>query len=162
MHILGGGRFCQQGLWSFGTCVLPYFNFLFTFLVFWDRVSLCSPGCPGNHSVDQAVLEPRNPPVSASQVLELKACATPFLFILFKYVCLHVLCVCMFMSGALRGQKVTHLELKFHDSQHVCAGNCLWVLCKNSVTAELSFPPLHVYYVCAPHVCLVPSEGRGR
>jgi hypothetical protein len=25
-----------------------------------DRVSLCSPGCPGTHSVDQAGLELRN------------------------------------------------------------------------------------------------------
>jgi hypothetical protein len=40
------------------------------------RVSLCSPGCPGAHSVDQAGLELRNLPVSASQVLGLKACAT--------------------------------------------------------------------------------------
>jgi hypothetical protein len=45
-------------------------------LVFRDRVSLCSPGCPGTHSVDQAGLELRNPPVSALQVLGLKACAT--------------------------------------------------------------------------------------
>jgi hypothetical protein len=37
---------------------------------------LCSPGCPGTHSVDQAGLELRNPPASASQVLGLKACAT--------------------------------------------------------------------------------------
>jgi hypothetical protein len=29
---------------------------LFYFLVFQDRVSLCSPGCPGTHSVDQAGL----------------------------------------------------------------------------------------------------------
>jgi hypothetical protein len=43
-------------------------------LVFWDRVSLCSPGCPGTHIVDQAGLELRN--ASASQVLGLKACAT--------------------------------------------------------------------------------------
>jgi hypothetical protein len=35
--------------------------------------SLCSPGCPGTHSVDQAGLELRNPPASASQVLGLKA-----------------------------------------------------------------------------------------
>jgi hypothetical protein len=28
----------------------------------WDRVSLCSPGCPGTHSVDQAGLKLRNPP----------------------------------------------------------------------------------------------------
>jgi hypothetical protein len=27
------------------------------FLFFRDRVSLCSPGCPGTHSVDQAGLE---------------------------------------------------------------------------------------------------------
>jgi hypothetical protein len=48
----------------------------FFFLVFRDRVSLCNPGCPGAHSVDQAGIELRNPPASASQVLGLKACAT--------------------------------------------------------------------------------------
>jgi hypothetical protein len=46
------------------------------FLVFRDRVSLYSLGCPGTHFVDQAGLELRNPPASASQVLGLKACAT--------------------------------------------------------------------------------------
>ena len=45
-------------------------------LFFQDRVSLCSPGCPGTHSVDQAGLELRNLPASASQVLELKVCTT--------------------------------------------------------------------------------------
>jgi hypothetical protein len=40
-----------------------------------SRVSLCSPGCPGTHSVDQAGLELRNPPASASQVLGSKVCA---------------------------------------------------------------------------------------
>ncbi|GAB1285014.1 Protein FAM117B [Apodemus speciosus] len=39
-----------------------------------DRVSLCSPGCPGTHSVDQAVQELRNRPASAPQVLGLKMC----------------------------------------------------------------------------------------
>ena len=159
MHILGGGRFCKQGLWSFGTCVLPYFNFLFTFLVFWDRVSLCSPGCPGNHSVDQAVFEPRNPPVSASQVLELKACATPFLFILFKYVCLHVLCVCMFMSGALRGQKVTHLELKFQmESACVC-----WELFVSPLQEQCNCWAIFSTPTCLLCVCTtcVPGALRG-
>jgi hypothetical protein len=42
---------------------------------FRNRVSLCSPGCPGTHFVDQAGLELRNPPASASQVLGLKMCA---------------------------------------------------------------------------------------
>jgi hypothetical protein len=54
-------------------------TFLFLFvcvLVFRDRVSLYSSGCPGTHSVDQDGLELRNPPASASQVLGLKACAT--------------------------------------------------------------------------------------
>jgi hypothetical protein len=46
------------------------------FVCFWDRVSLYSPGCPGTHFVDQAGLELRNPPASASRVLGLKVCAT--------------------------------------------------------------------------------------
>jgi hypothetical protein len=45
-------------------------------LVFGDRISLYSPGCPGTHFVDQAGLELRNPPASASRVLGLKVCAT--------------------------------------------------------------------------------------
>jgi hypothetical protein len=54
----------------------PFFFFFFGFFVFRDRVSLYSPGCPGAHFVDQAGLELRNPPASASRVLGLKACAT--------------------------------------------------------------------------------------
>jgi hypothetical protein len=46
------------------------------FLVFQDRVSLYSPGCPGTHSVVQAGLELRNLPASVSRVLGLKVCAT--------------------------------------------------------------------------------------
>ena len=45
-------------------------------LVFRDRDSLCSPGCLGAHSVDQAGLELRNLPASVSQMLGLKVCAT--------------------------------------------------------------------------------------
>jgi hypothetical protein len=52
------------------------FCFVLVFGFFRDRVSLCSPGCPGTHSVDQADLKLRNPPASASWVLGLKACAT--------------------------------------------------------------------------------------
>jgi hypothetical protein len=48
--------------------------FFCCFFAFRDRVSLCSPGCPGTHYVDQAGLELRDPP--ASRVLGLKACAT--------------------------------------------------------------------------------------
>jgi hypothetical protein len=49
-------------------------------LVFRDMVSLYSPGCPGTYFVDQAGLELRNLPAPASQVLELKACATTLCF----------------------------------------------------------------------------------
>jgi hypothetical protein len=42
------------------------FCFVLLFLFFQDRVSLCSPGSPGTHSVDQTGLELRNPPTSSS------------------------------------------------------------------------------------------------
>jgi hypothetical protein len=48
---------------------------MFVCLFFRDRVSLYSPGCSGTHSVEQAGLELRNPPASASRALGLKACA---------------------------------------------------------------------------------------
>jgi hypothetical protein len=57
----------------------------FFFLEFQERVSLYSLGCPGTHFVDQAGLELRNLPASASRVLGLKACAmTPCLKIHLK------------------------------------------------------------------------------
>jgi hypothetical protein len=46
------------------------------FVLFWDRVSLCSLGCPGNHSVHQAGLELRYPLASNFQVPGLKTCTT--------------------------------------------------------------------------------------
>jgi hypothetical protein len=64
--------------------------FFVLFLFFRDRVSLYSPGCPGTHFVDQAGLELRNPPASASRVLGLKAYATtpglPFVFVFCFFV----------------------------------------------------------------------------
>jgi hypothetical protein len=49
---------------------------LFVCLFFKTGFLCVAPGCPGTHSIAQAGLELRNLPVSASQVLELKACAT--------------------------------------------------------------------------------------
>jgi hypothetical protein len=67
----------QQNTWRGIIFIDNLFCFCFLFcFVFWDRVSLCSPGSPGTHFVDQAGLELRNPPASASLVLGLKACAT--------------------------------------------------------------------------------------
>jgi hypothetical protein len=52
------------------------------FFIFGDKDSLYNPGCPGTHFVDQAVLELRNLPASASQVLGLKVYTTTPSFIL--------------------------------------------------------------------------------
>ena len=49
--------------------------YCFVLFCFRDRVSVCSPGCPGTHSVEQASFELRNLLAFASQV-GLKACAT--------------------------------------------------------------------------------------
>jgi hypothetical protein len=87
------------------TMFLIFFFFFFFFLVFgfWflvfgffrDRVSLYSPGCPGTHFVDQAGLQLRNLPASASQVLGLKVCATTArLFLIFLKILFGVLSAC--------------------------------------------------------------------
>jgi hypothetical protein len=60
-----------------GLSAVLFFFFVCLFVCFFrDRISLCSTGCRGTHSLDQADLELRNLPASASQVLGLKACAT--------------------------------------------------------------------------------------
>jgi hypothetical protein len=57
--------------------VLVWFGFWLLVLLVFETGFLCiSPGFPGTHSVDQAGLELRNLPASASRVLGLKACAT--------------------------------------------------------------------------------------
>ena len=68
-------------MWLISICSI----FLFLFFSLWDRVSLCLPGCPGTYFVDQAVLELRNPPASASRVLGLKSCSTRTRLPLFLY-----------------------------------------------------------------------------
>jgi hypothetical protein len=72
-HISRRGLVGQYDMSSF---VFLVFLVFWCFLIFRDKVSLCSPGCPGTHSVNQAGLELRNSPASASQVLGLKAYAT--------------------------------------------------------------------------------------
>jgi hypothetical protein len=93
-------------------------QYFFFFLLFQNRVSLYSPGCPVTYSVDQTGLELRNLPASASRVLGLKMCATIawlcntfkvlykiFMFTLCVWVfCLHV-CLCtVYLPVALGGQ----------------------------------------------------------
>jgi hypothetical protein len=67
-----GGKHSIGPVCSSGVCLFVCLFVLF----FWGRVSLYSPDCPGTHFVDQAGLELRNLPASASEVLGLKECAT--------------------------------------------------------------------------------------
>ena len=55
------------GVFCLFVCLIDFFR---------ESVSLCNPGCPGTHSVDQAGFKLRNLPASAHQVLVLKVCAT--------------------------------------------------------------------------------------
>jgi hypothetical protein len=96
----------QGTLYNFIFIYILIYTFLF--FVFWDRVSLYSPGCPGTHFVDQAGLEVRNLPASASRVLGLKECATtpgipillnPHPFKWYVYVCMPMH---TYMCGDLR------------------------------------------------------------
>jgi hypothetical protein len=74
-----------NGVWVWCYFFVCFVLFCFVLFFFRDRVSLCSPGCPGTHSVDQAGLELRNLPASASRVLGLKPCATtPGLLVIFE------------------------------------------------------------------------------
>jgi hypothetical protein len=69
--------------------------------VFRDRISLCSPGCTGTHSVDQAGLKLKNPPASASQVLGSKACATTACLGLFFFKTKFYVCVVVVVVGGI-------------------------------------------------------------
>jgi hypothetical protein len=74
----GGQRFqtsLELGLQATVSCLLQGLRMV-VMVESQNRVSLCSPGCPGTHAVDQAGLQLRNQPASASQVLGLKVCTT--------------------------------------------------------------------------------------
>jgi hypothetical protein len=91
------------------------------FFVFRDRVSLYSPCCPGTHFVDQAGLELRNPPASASRVLGLKACTTtPGLFMHFKKI---FIIICKYTVAIFTHTRRGHqISLRMVVSHHVVAG----------------------------------------
>jgi hypothetical protein len=84
-HILFGMFLsCWVFVYLFCPLVFCLFVCLFGwFFGFWDRVSLYSPGWPGTHFVDQAGLELRNPPASASQLLAILSFVTVFCFMVF-------------------------------------------------------------------------------
>ena len=83
------------------------FLFVFLFLIFRDRVSLCISGCPGTHFVDQAGLELRNLPASASRALGLKGCTTTAWLLkpLYAYVFKLPFCLSLFFANPLPPRK---------------------------------------------------------
>jgi hypothetical protein len=112
---------------------------LFVCLFFRDRVSLCSSGCPGTHFVDQAGLELRNPPASASRVLRLKACATtpglPFKLFFKNYITfLEWFHLRMLLSNKVKRRSFIMLEIHFLPSDTTLGGtapkqaSCSWNL----------------------------------
>jgi hypothetical protein len=86
------------------------------FFVFQDRVSLCSLGCPGTHTIDHGALKLRNLPASASQGLGLKVCAT--ITWLVQSICK----VCSFL----------------------CQHNCLWGKCFQSLSNLVVFTQFYL------------------
>jgi hypothetical protein len=95
-------------------CCLLFFQlfvlFCYYYYFFFSETGfLYSPGCPGTHSVDQAGLELRNQPASASQALGLKACATTP-----SYFSSFIIHTCVYTHGThepqhvYRGQRTTH------------------------------------------------------
>jgi hypothetical protein len=109
--------------------LLVGFSCLFVlFFCFWDRVSLYSPGCPGTHFVDQAGLELRNLPASASRVLGLKVCATTawLIWMFYLRVCLCTVC----MPDTHRGQKRAPDPWELVNSCEP-PRNWTWTPCKN-------------------------------
>jgi hypothetical protein len=86
----------------FSFLFFSFFLFFFSFFFFLhrDRVSLCSPGCPGTHSVDQAGLELRNPPASASECYPLPPPSCAFKKIFFEGFILWTFFFCHIFSSS--------------------------------------------------------------
>ena len=101
-----------------GQIMVAYISFVL-FFVFWffrDRVSLYSPGCPGTHSVDQAGLNLRNPPASASQSSEITVMChhSPAIYLFI---------ICKYTVSVFRHHRVGHqISLRMVVSDHVFAG----------------------------------------
>jgi hypothetical protein len=83
-------------------------------LVFRDRVLLCSPGCPGTPSVDQAGFELRALPASASF-------GHVFFFFFLRFIYLFI--ICKYTVAVLRhSRRENQILLRMVVSHHVVAG----------------------------------------
>jgi hypothetical protein len=97
-----------------------------------DRVSLCSLGCPGTPSVDQAGLKLRNLPAYASQVLGLKACVTMpgqmylyyyYYYYYYYYLKIYLFIICKYTVAVFSySRRRRQISLWMVVSHHVVAG----------------------------------------
>jgi hypothetical protein len=99
MRVSGGSASTSENI-----VVVSLLNIVFFLMVFFlgggefETGFLCiALGCPKTHFVDQAGLEIRNLPASASQVLGLKACTTmPGFMVFLKKLFTFILCALVF------------------------------------------------------------------
>jgi hypothetical protein len=144
----------KRNIFRIGVCgVLNTHHFFSLVCLFFETVFFY--GCPGTHSVDQAGLELRDPPASASQMLGI---SVPGFFYIFE-MCMCGLPACMYMyhvhawSPQRSQEGMGSPGTGVTDScnlAHGCPALECWVqfLCKNKCSILLSFfsiPSLRVF-----------------
>ena len=77
-------------LWLFSLFLFVCLFVCFIDFFFKAESHLCSPGCPGSHSVHQAGLRLRDSPASISPLLGLEVCVLLCYFLSLENAC----CVC--------------------------------------------------------------------
>jgi hypothetical protein len=137
-------------------CLFFFFFFFFFFFGFSRQgFSVALAVCPGTHFVDQAGLELRNPPASASRVLGLKACSTtPGSLLSLKHNQRHLIPTwLLFLSWVII--RVGH-QLTAHTSgedRNVVSGcNGWWQTAEDLNTAPLRQAMMRVYSLVLPSV----------
>ena len=131
----------------------------------WERrnkISLCNSSCPRMHSVDQAGLELRDLPASASQALGLKVCTTTAQLKILLHFNLLILSVHVTTGHVYGGQRTTW---EYKLSPYICGswrliqvfrpgGKCLCLLSHLSTHTP---PPKKKIFL---NVNIIPSDNR--
>jgi hypothetical protein len=95
-------------------------------------VSLCSPGCPGTHFVDQAGFGLRDPPASASQAVGSQVCTTTIRLNLTIFSQIH------YSHFSWVGEMCEGLKLDLQTRQvHSLPLNCIFIPAFYSVVLNL-------------------------
>jgi hypothetical protein len=121
LDIIPGGQ--QQALPL--RLFLFFFSFFFFFFFETGFLYIALAVLELTHSVDQVGLELRNPPVSDSEVLGLKACTTTAQLIDFSW------CVYILLLFSIIWEKAVHTAMLLHIS--------VWLSTKLSIYAAIEF-----------------------